>query len=403
MLQLMGQKGTNSMSKTEFAGTIENMGAQWSGHSDREYTSYGMQVHKGDSAKAVSMLGDVICNVQLNPAELEQLKVQVAYEHEANHTKYEELTLENSHFNVYREHMMGQPIKGDRDYVSTISVEQLRDYHTANYYGENIFVVATGDVSHDQIVDQVESAFSSLPAKTSVPTANAEKPIYIPALLFIRDDEMYNSNVGIFYDAPSIKHEDYYAFLLLKHLFGSYRIDENAGHLNDVHKQYNSMHSMLGDLPDVTRANSHYFAYSDCGIFGNYFFGNEVFTRQMNYCGVCLPTIYGHYINDVEVIRGRNHLYNELLTTETPASINADIGQNMLLLGRRLPRSEIAKRVSHIDNYHMKHLCYQWFYDAEPSFTNWGPIETMTSCGSYKYFKINTMATVSNAHHTLFT
>jgi len=71
MLQLMGQKGTNSMSKTEFAGTIENMGAQWSGHSDREYTSYGMQVHKGDSAKAVSMLGDVICNVQLNPAELE--------------------------------------------------------------------------------------------------------------------------------------------------------------------------------------------------------------------------------------------------------------------------------------------------------------------------------------------
>jgi processing peptidase subunit beta len=299
--------------------------------------------------------------------------------------------------------MMGQPIKGDRDFVGTLSVDALRDYHTANYYGENIVVVATGDVNHSSVVDQVEQAFASLPAKTSVPTANSERPIYIPALLFIRDDEMYNSNVGIFYDAPGIKHEDYYSFLLLKHLFGTYRIDENAGHLNDVHKQYNSMHSMLGDLPDVTRANSHYFAYSDCGIFGNYFFGNEIFTRQMNYCGVCLPTIYGHYINDVEVIRGRNHLYNTLLNTETPASINTDIGQNMLQLGRRLPRSEIAKRVSHIDNYHMKHLCYQWFYDAEPSFTNWGPIETMSSCGSYKYFKINTMATVTNAHHTLFT
>merc|ERR1712157_5144 len=87
----------------------------------------------------------------------------------------------------------------------------------------------------------------------------------------------------------------------------------------------------------------------------------------------------------------------------TPASINADIGANMLQLGRRLPRSEIAKRVAHIDNYHMRHLCYKWFYDAEPSFTNWGPIETMTSCGSYKYFKINTMSTVTNAHHTLFT
>ena len=150
--------------------------------------------------------------------------------------------------------MMGQPIKGDRDYVSSISAEMLRDYHTANYYGENITVVATGDVHHDQIVDQVESSFSSLPTKTSVEAVNTEKAIYIPALLFMRDDEMVNSNVGIFYDAPGVAHEDYYSFLLLKHLFGTYRIDENAGHLNDVHKQYNSMHSMLGDLPDVTRA-----------------------------------------------------------------------------------------------------------------------------------------------------
>lgn len=176
----------------------------------------------------------------------------------------------------------------------------------------------------------VNSTFSSLPTKTDIPTANTDKAIYIPALLFIRDDEMYNSNVGIFYDAPSIKHEDYYAFLLLKNLFGSYRIDDNTGHLNDVHKQYNSMHSLVGDLVDVTRADSHYFAYSDCGIFGNYFFGNEVFTRQMNYCGVCLPTIYGHYINDVEVIRGRNFMYNQMLNTETPESINKDIGANML-------------------------------------------------------------------------
>jgi processing peptidase subunit beta len=146
----------------------------------------------------------------------------------------------------------------------------------------------------------------------------------------IRDDEMYNSNVGVFYDAPSVKHQDYYSFLLLKNMFGSYRIDKNAEHLNDVHKQYNSMHALLGNLPDVTRADSHYFAYSDTGLFGNYFFGNEVFTRQMNYCGVCLPTIYSHYINDVEVIRGRNFIYNNLLINETPEHLNSEIGKNIL-------------------------------------------------------------------------
>lgn len=252
----------------------------------------------------------MLCNSALNSAELELVKDEVSNEHEDNHNRYVETTLENAHFNSFREHMIGQPIKGDRDLTHTLGVDHLRDFHAANYFGDNVVVVATGDVAHDQVVDAVEQHFASLPKSTDVAIKNTGKPVYVPAILFLRDDEMINSNVGIFYDAPSIKDEDYYSFLLLKHMFGSYRIDEHAGHLNDTKKQYNSMHSLLGDLPDVTKADSHYLAYSDCGLFGNYFFGNEIFTRQMNYCGVCLPTIYSHYLNDVEVIRGRNNLYN---------------------------------------------------------------------------------------------
>jgi len=95
-------------------------------------------------------------------------------------------------------------------------------------------------------------------------------------------------------------------------------------------------------------------------------------------------------------------MYNQLLRTETAESLNHEIGQNILQMGRRLPRGEIAARVAHIDAYHIKQLANQWFYDAEPSWTNWGPIEQTSSIGSYKYFKINTMSTVTNAHHSLF-
>jgi hypothetical protein len=55
-----------------------------------------------------------------------------------------------------------------------------------------------------------------------------------------------------------------------------------------------------------------------------------------------------------------------------------------------------------MDAYHIKHLCYKWFYDAEPGWTNWGPVETTSCVGSYKYFKINTMSTVTNTHHSLY-
>jgi hypothetical protein len=41
----------------------------------------------------------------------------------------------------------------------------------------------------------------------------------------------------------------------------------------------------------------------------------------MNYCGVGLPTIYGHIMNDVEVVRARNALYNELLDIQSASDI----------------------------------------------------------------------------------
>ena len=399
----MAERGNSNRSKTEISEEIENMGARYEARTDREHTSYSMQIFGGDTHKALNLLGDMVSNGNFNTAEVEMCKEEISHEHEDNHNRYKETLIENVHFNAYREHMMGQPIKGDRDLTQTLTVDQLNDFHSSNYYGDNITVVATGNVSHEQVVDCVQNHFHSIPKSVVQETKGTEKPVFIPALLMIRDDEMVNSNVGVFYDAPSAKHEDYYSFLLLKHMFGQYRIDANSGHLNDVSKQYNSMHSLLGNLVDVTRADCEYYAYSDTGLFGNYFFGNEIFTRQMNYCGVCLPTIYSHYLNDVEVIRGRSHLYNSLLRSESPASINQEIGQQIMSLGRRLPRNEIATRVAHIDNYHMKNICNEWFYDAEPTFTNWGPIESVSHVGSYKYFKINTMSTVTNAHHTLFT
>lgn len=396
-------RGTNSQSKTDIANSIDSIGAIQKNETGREISSYSLQVFRNDVNKAVKILGDSLCNSVLNENELELVKEEVSQEHEDNVYRYFETTIENAHFNVYRDHMMGQPIKGDRDILHTLKADHLRDFHTTNFFGDNIVVVGAGNINHEEFVNQVNQHFASLPKQTSAKLKNQEKAVFNPALLFIRDDEMINSNVGVFYDAPSIKHPDYYSFLLLQNMFGNFRIDKNAEHLNDVKKQYNSMHALLGDLPDVTRQESLYYAYSDSGMWGNYLYGNEVFTRAMNYCGVCLPTIYAHYLNDVEVFRGRNSLYNKLMRKESPHDLVSEIGPQILYLGRRVPRSEVAKRVAHLDNHIIKNLCNDWFYDAEPSFTNWGPIEGVSQVGSYKYFKVNTMATVSNMHHTLFT
>merc|ERR1740130_2117194 len=162
----------------------------------------------------------------------------------------------------------------------------------------------------------MHQAFGTM-QKTPTLDSSDDKCIYTPSLLFVRDDEMYNSNVAVFYDAPSVNDEDYYSFRLLKNIFGRYRIDEHAEHLNDGKKQYHAQHALLSDLVDVTIS-------------------------------------YAHFLNDVEVIRGRNNLYNEMMNLQSHDQVNAEIGQQMIQTGRRVPRSEVAKRVAHLDAYHMK-------------------------------------------------
>ena len=114
------------------------------------------------------------------------------------------------------------------------------------------------------------------------------------------------------------------------------------------------MHALLGELPDVTRAECLYSPYSDCGIFGNWLFGNEIFTRQMNWLGVACPTFYSDYVSEVEVVRARNVLWNELMSIQSASDVMQQIGPQMLYLNRRVPRSEIAKRVSHLDATYMR-------------------------------------------------
>lgn len=110
------------------------------------------------------------------------------------------------------------------------------DFHRRNYYGENMVIVGTGALEHQQLVDLVEQHFVNMPRTSSLPTFNQEKPIFNPGLLMIRDDEMINSSVGVFYDAPSWKDPDFYSFLLLQRIYGNFAVDKVTGNLNDVQK-----------------------------------------------------------------------------------------------------------------------------------------------------------------------
>lgn len=72
---------------------------------------------KQDIAKSVEVLGDMLCNSVYDNYHLEMEKETIWQELLATNQDFMETLMENVYYNIYKEHMMGQPILGDIDNI----------------------------------------------------------------------------------------------------------------------------------------------------------------------------------------------------------------------------------------------------------------------------------------------
>lgn len=172
VLRNMLTRGTTSHSRASFNEEIDSLGARLHGESGREQSSIGMTVFKNDIGRAVKLLGESIANTRLDAGELELLKQDVAADHEASYKDFKYTLIENAHYNSYRDHMLGQPIKGEADNLANLSVDDLKNFKAASYYGDNLVVVGTGNINHEEFCSQVHEALHSVSRSATGIAAN---------------------------------------------------------------------------------------------------------------------------------------------------------------------------------------------------------------------------------------
>ena len=262
---------------------------------------------------------------------------------------------------------MSQPTLGIRENIANIKSSQIKEFVEANFVGENIVVSTCGKVDHDQIAASVTKAFSGLKASANVVLPNSEQARFTPSVMFMRDDEMANVNIGVFFKAPTWKDPEFFAMHLFRELLGDYRVDENYAHINSLSRQYNTLHNELGRYPDVNIHNTFYFPYSDTALFGSYLHGNEVFGSQMYLVSQLVFTQYAAKIESQEIFRSKNRIYNHLLNNNSTATLAQDASKQITYLGRAIPRSEFAHRISLLSNHHLQRIIKEHFYDRVPS------------------------------------
>lgn len=141
-------KGTPNRTRRQLEMEVENTGTQLNAYTSREHTLYHTASFPNQVSQSVEVLGDMICNSVFDNWHLEMEKDTIWQELEAVNQDPKETLMENVYFNIFREHMMGQPILGDIDNIRQINREMVVDFHRRNYFGENMVIVGTGAIDH---------------------------------------------------------------------------------------------------------------------------------------------------------------------------------------------------------------------------------------------------------------
>ena len=136
---------------------------------------------------------------------------------------------------------------------------------------------------------------------------------------------MLNTAFAVAFEAPSWNDPDYFAMQYFKRIVGEYRCDKFTGeHLNSAHLQYNSFHTYLGNYPDMILHQPFYFPYSDTGLFGNFIYGNEMYSPEMAVVTQNQMSIYAQYVHFC-LVRSINLKFSELETDSSMISLKATI------------------------------------------------------------------------------
>jgi predicted Zn-dependent peptidase len=371
-LEHMHFKGTKKRSKDQLEIDVENMGGSLNAFTSRDSTLFYIEVLRENCSNALDIISDMVLSSEYHEKYINEEQFTILREAEEVAKDMRETLLEDIHYGAFRDHIIGQPILGTKNSITKINKQKLKKFIQTHYVGPRIVVLGAGDITHSQLLQMANEFFGRVPAKTDFPFDGEHQPVYTPCVVQTRDEKATTSSLCVFNPAPSWADPEYWAFLLLQRIMGDYSTSKKMK-IDDPELQYNHLHKRLDQAQGISKHECLYIPYKDVGLFGHYISCQHESTGQIAKQLVENFQDYIEDLNEFEISRGKNKVYTELLGIELGSDIVQTIGSQLIYMGRIIPRSEIAKRISQMDIEYLKFVFKKWFSKNSYSIAVRGP------------------------------
>lgn len=164
-LEHMAFKGTNTRSIEEIAEYIEFSGGSSNAYTSYSHTAYYANVLLSEVNSTVEIILDSVFNSVFPEKEIEIERGVIKQEILRGNDQPDSLCFYNLHKAIFGDQPLGSNIIGTAESLDSFTVDSFRQYVDKWYLPNNMIVVATGIIDHDEFVKTVQSLTSHIVSK----------------------------------------------------------------------------------------------------------------------------------------------------------------------------------------------------------------------------------------------
>ena len=362
-LEHMVFKGTRSRTAQEIALSLETLGGSLDAYTEREHTSFQARVLDEHLPDAVSVIGDLIFEPLLRPADLLLERKVILEEISMVDDTPDDVIFDVHNRRLWGDHSHGYPILGTRETVQALEVPQLKALHARAYHPGRLVVAASGHVEHDALVETLMSAGwgarttgdmmpFAVPAATPVP----------PHVHHVRRKDLAQTHVVM--GSASLAHGDprRYAFALLDMLLG--------GGMSS--RLFQRVREELGLAYSVQTFSS---AFADTGVHGVYLASApETAQAAVDAVRDVLAHVVEHGLPEGELAAGKRQLRGQLVLSMEGVSSRMYRAATTALYGEpHRTIEELLALVDAIDGETVREVARAFFDPTQQTIVSLGP------------------------------
>lgn len=166
-LEHMAFKGTTSRSALDIARTVEICGSDMNAHTSMDETAYYISGLDNHLPTAISILSDIVSDPILSPADIDMECGVIQQEIKRAQDNPQGVCWQLLSEVSFPGHVAARAVLGTHDSVARFQAEDFRAFIARQYALDNMYIVAGGNVRHDEVVQMFEERLAGMPAKSA--------------------------------------------------------------------------------------------------------------------------------------------------------------------------------------------------------------------------------------------